>query len=195
MMDRTGEREVATVPGTLEGICPAHIQRYEFARGFVGRRDVCDLACGTGYGAMIFGDSFYVGIDKDEQAVEFARQSYDGPLREFMVGDAEDPPSLISCEVLVSFETIEHLEHPEKFLAWAKDKCELAIISTPVRGACPQSPFHVREYTCGEFKELLGGYWDHVSMFIQKADSEHNRYDIRYPARPEDMGNLIGVCW
>jgi len=179
-----------SVPGTIQGIDAQHIQRYEFARNIVRGRRVYDTACGCGYGSLILGAEHYVGMDYNAEAVAFANEFYGNDDVVFLARDLQAmSPNGQPFDVCVSFETIEHLPEPDKFLGWAVRHCHTFVGSSPIVQSCPQSPFHVREYSIEEFRELLSRYWEHVDLFTQDG------LTIRYPCQPDDLGNVIGVCW
>jgi SAM-dependent methyltransferase len=103
----------------------AHIARYAMAAGYVRRGDVVlDAACGLGYGAAVLSRmsplSRVIGIDNDAAAVEYARANFgpSDPRCEFRAGDCEDLSALedASVDMVVSFETLEHLANPERFV-------------------------------------------------------------------------------
>ena len=81
--------------------------------------------------------------------------------------------------VIVSFETIEHLEYPEVYL---EEICRVLtprgtlIISTPNREVTnpggsledrPKNPFHEREFSSVEFKALLENYFNQIRYYGQ----------------------------
>lgn len=103
----------------------AHIARYTWARQFVRPGDrVLDAACGLGYGSAVLADAtlcaVVVGMDGDAWAVDYARQHY-GAARPRLTFETRDLATLAdgtagSFDVIVSFETIEHLEDPAQFV-------------------------------------------------------------------------------
>lgn len=107
----------------------AHIARYHAACQFVRPGDVVlDAACGLGYGGAVLAAgspaSRVLGLDSSAWAVEYARACYAAsgtalarPI-EFRCGDAQDLSWLgeASVDVVVSFETLEHLADPGRFL-------------------------------------------------------------------------------
>jgi 2-polyprenyl-3-methyl-5-hydroxy-6-metoxy-1,4-benzoquinol methylase len=170
----TGEREYPALDGTLEGIDPSHLARYQWARQFVEGKFVADLACGCGYGAKVlrYPDGFrtYWGADYDPQAVRYGERFYGGPMVGFMCVDLQNlgHVSLTErIEVCVSFETIEHLQHPGAFLEWLRLNCNQLIMSTPIKGGAPQSPFHVQEFSVGEFHALISQFFNPTRWFWQ----------------------------
>ncbi len=171
------------VERAVEGETPAklfaeHRARYEFAAGFASGRRVLDLACGSGYGTPIFrarGAAEVVGVDLDGAAVEYARQRYATNGVSFHQGDAYDPPPLGPFDLIVSFETIEHLEFPERFLracGWLLAPAGMMLVSTPYRyrmnaDGTPLNPFHEREWRTDEFARFLRPFFARVTMYGQ----------------------------
>lgn len=167
------------VPGETGGrLLMEHVGRYEFASRFVRGMRVLDVACGAGYGAPILwgaGARSYVGVDISPEAVSIARSRYRvSEDVSFALGDAcrLDGIGAGAFDVVVSFETIEHLEDPERFLARVRDVLTPGgklVVSTPNRaaydplaasGAKPTNPFHVREWSAREFAQLLGRFFE-----------------------------------
>jgi 2-polyprenyl-3-methyl-5-hydroxy-6-metoxy-1,4-benzoquinol methylase len=104
----------------------AHVARYMWARRFVRPGDrVLDAACGLGYGSRVLADGTLAesvhGVDVDPEAIAYAAEHY-GADRSRLTFAAHDVASLgdlaaASFDVIVSFETVEHLPDPERFLA------------------------------------------------------------------------------
>ena len=174
----TGERLVPGVPG-LEDLYFEHITRYLFAESFCRGRDVLDAGSGAGYGAHLLasrGARRVLGVDRASDAVLYARSRYDGPGVSFTVGDLLSlPVQTASFDVVVCFEAIEHVPSPEQALA------ELArvlrpdgtlILSTPNRevfiGGGSGNPFHTREFTTAEFRDLLRPHFPQVRLYAQR---------------------------
>jgi ubiquinone/menaquinone biosynthesis C-methylase UbiE len=145
---------------------PAEWARYEFAAARGAGKRVLDCACGAGYGAALIaarGALRVVGVDVDPAAVEWARGHFAVGAVEFLHADgARLPLPDASVELAISFETVEHVEEPRRFLA------ELArvlapggelVVSTPLTfGEArlkPANPFHRREYDDVEFEALV----------------------------------------
>ena len=122
-MEYTGERMVPQ--GADECIFWEHVERYRFASQFVRGKRVLDIASGEGYGGaamLAAGAKSLIGVDISREAVSHARECYGIDAR---VGSAEEIPLAdASIDVLISFETIEHVPKPDLFL----DEC-LRVLS------------------------------------------------------------------
>lgn len=173
----TGER---FTPECVREIWYEHWHRYAFVRPLCVGRRVLDAACGEGYGSALLAPvaTSVTGIDLDVATIEHARTRYrDVANLEFRQGsvtalDLDDA----SIDVIVSFETIEHLTAQEDMLAefgrvLAPDG--LLVISSPDRdnynaGEAEPNPFHLRELSRVEFEALLRARFPAVALYGQK---------------------------
>lgn len=168
----TGERMVpdAADPDTFW----EHVYRYRFAAGFVPGRDVLDIACGEGYGSSMLlkaGAKSLIGVDIAQEAVDHAKSKYGIDAR---VGSGEQIPLPDrSVDLIVSFETIEHVPSPRQFLDECKRVCRpggAIIVSTPdtrVYGS-KNNPFHCSEMTVPEFLRIVRDRFANVRLFTQR---------------------------
>jgi len=179
----TGERVVEG--NTPQRIWLDHTARYEFATNYVKDKKVLDIACGTGFGSKILqekGAKCVFGVDFSKEAVGFASKKYVGNGLKFMIGDIIEiafPDNVF--DVIVSFETIEHVKQNEKALSELRRALKpsgLLIISSPNRkltspgksiSDSPDNVFHVVEYSCGEFVQVLLKYFDVRGLYGQRA--------------------------
>ena len=109
--DNAGER---MVPETSDRFTFwEHVYRYAFASRFVAGKRVLDIACGEGYGAAALqkaGASHVIGVDVSGDACVHALKRYGLDARP---GSGEQIPLADdSVDVVVSFETIEHVRNP-----------------------------------------------------------------------------------
>ena len=152
-----------------------HIARYRFAKDFVRGKRTLDIACGEGYGAAALakaGASSVVGIDISPEVCEHARRKYGLDARP---GDAQAIPLPDrSVDLVVSFETIEHVERPDVFVRECARVLEpdgTLVVSTPNRvvysGEGTSNPFHRIEFDEGEFVELLRSRFQAVRLYTQ----------------------------
>lgn len=160
----TGERHV---PG-LAGLACAdliHMLRYAYAAPLVAGRTVLDIACGSGYGCQYLaahGAANVVGVDNSSDAIQYARLHYGSPSVRYVEGDAVALATFpaASFDMIVSFETIEHLESPSGFLAELRRLLRpggILMLSCPNDAATPawRSEFHRRTFRFDEFRDLV----------------------------------------
>src|SRR6516164_7721916 len=113
----TGERLTNSAGPQVE---IEHLHRYFVARTLCRGADVLDVASGEGYGSAFLAQTArsVVGVEIDHAAVAHARATYTEPNLRFLEGDARRMPLPDACvDVVVSFETIEHLYEHDSFLA------------------------------------------------------------------------------
>lgn len=162
----TGER---FLPGCSGEIAYEHWHRYAFARRFAAGRRVLDAACGEGYGTALLATvaSGVVGVDVDIATIEHARATYGESQRlRFLAASCTGLPLPSgSIDVIVSFETIEHISAAEQremlseFSRVLKPEGVL-VLSSPNRRVYSESrnyvnEFHVQELDRDELARLL----------------------------------------
>jgi SAM-dependent methyltransferase len=172
----TGERFTSETSGQIE---IEHLHRYFLARELSRDKEVLDIASGEGYGSALLAQtaSSVVGVEIDAEVVAHATQAYSRPNLRFVHGDARAIPlPAASVDVVVSFETIEHLYEQERFIAEVRRVLRpdgVFIVSTPDRDVysppdSPANPFHVRELTISEFEQALRNHFAHVDCLLQR---------------------------
>jgi SAM-dependent methyltransferase len=161
-----------------ETVFAEHSARYVFAAEYARGRRVLDLACGSGYGTRMLhqaGATSVLGMDCDAAALGYARSRYGVEEVSFIQGDGCAPPQLSPFDLIVSFETIEHLDEPARFLTVCHELLApngTFIVSTPYRhrmraDGTPLNPFHKQEWRTAEFEELLRGFFAEVTLYGQ----------------------------
>ena len=175
-LEFTGER---FTPECQREIWYEHMHRYALLKPLVAGRKVLDAACGEGYGSDMLAQwaDHVTGVDIDAQSVAHARARYTKENLQFVESNVLKLPfEDNSFEVVVSFETLEHLaEHQElleEFKRVLKDDGYL-VISTPDKAEYSDktgfdNAYHVKELYKDEFKALLDPYFSHQQWFGQK---------------------------
>jgi SAM-dependent methyltransferase len=173
----TGER---FLPGCAGEIAYEHWHRYAFALRFAAGRRVLDAACGEGYGTSLLGAvaADAVGVDIDAATIAHASARYgDGTRIRFLEGScAKLPLPDASFDIIVSFETIEHLaaaDQPPTLAEFARVLAPdgIVVISSPNKRVCSDergyaNEFHLHELYRDDFARLLAPafpvqHWHH----------------------------------
>lgn len=176
-----------------------HLNRYAMAKSFCQNKRVLDAACGAGYGSFLlkkWGAETVVGLDIDEQTIEKANKVFGSSGIDFQCHTVEKLPFPdFSFDLIVSFETIEHLDHPEEFLKEIRRVLKpggVIIISCPndpyyYREDEVSNPFHKRKYTWFDFKELVEEYLgNNVDYFLAFAVNGFMNMPISRSTEPSD---------
>ena len=168
-----GERMIPKLHG--DSIMYAeHMTRYLAAAELVAGKTVLDIACGTGYGTqMLAGKAQKVyGIDISPEAIDYATAKFTAGNLSYAVGRAEqiELPDA-SVDVVVSFETLEHITDYKQFLSEIKRVLKpdgLAIISTPndlefAKG----NHHHVHQFSETELQNILSKEFKNIKPYYQ----------------------------
>lgn len=164
-MNFTGER---MIPGfTPIRIEEDHFERYFFASKYTQEKRVLDIACGVGYGAQLLvkkGKAKQVdAVDFSSDAILYAINFFNEEKINFIVGDILSYNSNETYDVIVCFETIEHIHLYKKALINIYDNlCDngILILSSPNRDVIspennslnskPKNIYHYHEFTIKE---------------------------------------------
>ncbi len=193
----TGER---FTPECVREIWYEHWHRYAFAARFARGRRVLDAACGEGYGAALLargGATSVLGVDVSSAAIEHARQRYGAtPSLRFEAADATRLDGLpdASLDLIVSFETLEHVEAQERMLdgfARVLAPGGLLVISSPDKRTYSEeagfrNEFHVRELYREELEALLARRFPARRLFGQKLLFQSAIWDLEAPPAKVD---------
>ena len=163
----------------------AHLARYILAREHVRPGQVVlDAACGLGYGSAALatgtGAARVLGVDLGENAIAYARDLYGASLPNlvFAAQDATRLPQLAdaSVDVVVSFETLEHLPNPEALLREFSRVLKpggVFIGSVPnlwidEKGRNPV-PYHYHVYDHAQLHEQIARHFEWLLLYRQNA--------------------------
>lgn len=173
----TGER---FTPECAGGIWYEHWHRYALVRDWVAGKSVLDAACGEGYGSAFLAASAekVIGVDVSAAAIIHARTKYGGrPNLEYVEASVTSIPLAdSSVDVVVSFETIEHLTEQEAMLAEFRRVLRpdgFMVLSAPNRPVYSdeknyRNEFHVREHDRKELEALLADGFPHCRWYAQR---------------------------
>lgn len=176
-LDWRGERLTTDVNNR---IALEHLHRYALTYHLISNKIVLDIACGEGYGSYIMSRraSKVYGVDISDDAIAHAKRKYNTENLTFLLGSALNIPFPANFfDIVVSFETIEHLGEHKKLLSELKrvlNNDGILIISSPDKQTysldrCYNNPFHVKELFINEFKELMKEYFNFCEFLNQKT--------------------------
>ena len=179
----TGERLLESeTQDRLDSLYLQHVLRYKFAEGFTIGNTVLDIACGTGYGSHLLAKRAkeVVGIDHSVEVIKLAERVYRKRNLRFDIAEAPFLTQLRASQfdVIVSFETIEHILDQAQFLHTLRSRLKPSgtlIISTPNRenyrrafyGGEAGNPYHLKELNTHEFKFALQQHFQSVILIGQ----------------------------
>jgi 2-polyprenyl-3-methyl-5-hydroxy-6-metoxy-1,4-benzoquinol methylase len=157
-----------------------HLRVYQHIRQFVNGREILDVGCGVGYGTSLLSRtaSRAVGIDISLDAIKEAYRFY--PECEFLQMDAQDlefPNE--SFDVVISTENFEHLSDQRKHISELSRIIRydgLVFIATPnpELSIGLNNPFHFKENTYIELKELLSAKFRQVEIIEPSIIPQHS---------------------
>lgn len=181
---------------TFAGALASHLKRYDFAKQFCKDKVVLDAACGVGYGSCCLAGvaKEVISVDISEEAIAYAKEHYQRENIQFKIMEIH---SFLFADkyfdIVCSFETIEHLDEPQRYLTEVKrvlNEDAIFIVSTPNVKKTPYNPknyYHKTEFSKRDFEALLNKYFAKVEIFgqtrlqslphyyIQKLDIFHLR--------------------
>lgn len=183
----TGER---IYPKYFNQAYKDHRNRYYFATNYINENDkILDISCGCGYGSWFMAETTgcrqVVGVDISDEALDFAQQYYSSNKIAYKKGNIEKNEYDLDIEeqfnVIVSFETIEHLKNDDVFLQHLHtflDDDGVLIVSSPNEEVIPYNnnpyfenginPYHYRHYTSKELEIILNNNgFEVVKKFTQ----------------------------
>jgi SAM-dependent methyltransferase len=194
----------------------AHIARYEWARAWIRPGDVVvDAACGLGYGSALLWDgseaSRVAGLDLSDWAIGYARANYADtrPGLEFRACDVEpwEGWANASVDCIVSFETLEHLVDPRRFLEGARRVlkpggrflCSVPHAWVDDTGHDP-NPHHLHVFDLDRLVQTVSPFLLIDQIYAQSAGGHTDRFaprrllrDVGWPA--SDAGYVDRAEW
>ncbi len=157
-----------------------HWHRYHAIQHLVADKRVLDVACGEGYGSALLSRvaSAVSGVDISNDAITHATAKYltQKNLKFTEASCTQLPFTDHSFDVVVSFETIEHITEHDAFLDEIKRVLTvdgLLIISSPNKAEYSdarnfQNEFHVKELYRDELATLIAKRFEHARWLSQR---------------------------
>lgn len=169
----SGERQVAE---TISNIRADHVARYKWADGDIPEgASILDIGCGVGYGSHLLAQKgrIVLGVDRDEQAIGYAKRNYPGAS--YQCADAS--PGLGGyqsrpVEYAIAFEIIEHLADPREMLRTIPAQTLYCSVPNETHFPYRNYAFHHRHYTEQQFRDLLSECGWHVAEMKHQEGPE-----------------------
>ena len=193
----TGERFVPHSPNAKGEMWYEHWHRYHYVLPLVAGKKVLDVACGEGYGSALMSRSAaeVSGVDISAAAITHARALYAdrANVQYFEASCTQLPFDHASFDVVVSFETIEHIAEQAEFLDEIKRVLKpdgVLILSCPNKAEYSDkrgftNEFHVKELYRRELEALL------APRFAKRRWLSQRNAFVSLIA-PEDLANIGG---
>jgi ubiquinone/menaquinone biosynthesis C-methylase UbiE len=151
-----------------------HLTRYQAVMDLVKGKVVLDIASGSGYGTKLISAKAkkVYGVDVSTEAIEYSEKQYGAQNITYLLGNGEEIPlEDNSVDVVVTFETIEHIENYKKFLDEISRVLKddgIAIVSTPNDLEFYEgNHFHLHEFTESELTNLLKKKFKFIHKYYQ----------------------------
>ena len=176
----TGERFVPGAASAKGEMWYEHWHRYHYVLPLVAGKNVLDVACGEGYGSALLSRTAaqVSGVDISAEAIAHARHTYaERKNLSFTEGSCIKLPfDSASIDVVVSFETLEHIHEQAPFLDEIKRVLKadgVLILSSPNKAEYSDkrgftNEFHVRELYRAELDALLAPRFAHLRWLSQR---------------------------
>ena len=159
-----------------------HLERYRYAGRHLAPGLIGDIACGTGYGSNILITEFpekikrILAVDNYAEAIEYARRTYQHPLIDFQLQDAQTLKAALSFDTVVCFETLEHLEHPAEFVQRISNhivKGGKFIVSVPITPSMDANPYHLHDFTSRKLNKIC----ESSNLFLRHNFIQQQKYN------------------
>ena len=173
----TGERFTPEVRGA---IWYEHWHRYAVVAPLAAGKRVLDAACGEGYGSFLLAQTAQRvdGVDVDGPAIEHAQNRYPRANLGYSQASVTGLPMAdASVDLVVSFETIEHLAEQAAMLDEFRrvlTPTGALILSSPNRpvynaDAGESNHYHVKELDRAELRALLDPRFPRQAWYAQRV--------------------------
>ena len=161
-----------------------HLAAYGFAYGLADGLTVMDAGCGEGFGTQTLATSAarVLGIDYNEGAIAFCGRRWDIENLSFRHLDLCDVGSFDETfDLVLNFQVVEHIENPRPFLEGLRDRLKpdgRLVLTTPNRlRSFSENPYHVREYTADELRQLLEPVFSRVEILGMHGNAKVEKFD------------------
>lgn len=192
--------QIADDPAS-QSILQIHLRRYETAARYAKDKRVLDIACGVGYGSKMLrlaGAASVVGVDLSQDTLAYARKNHQAEGLQFVCANAEEFEWPEPFDLIVSFETLEHLPHPDQFIRQMNQLLTpegYLILSVPLGETRHLDAYHLHAFSQEDVFSLIeqAGFWIERSRcddwFLSRSDLL--RWQKLYPNSQAPLSELL----
>lgn len=154
-----------------------HLNRYKYILKYIDHKNVLDIACGAGYGSYLMANegraNLVVGVDMDPNAIRYGNHRYRNDNIVRYIADATNFKDNIKFDVIVCFETIEHIKDYKGLISNLYNNLKeggMLLISTPITkitNVTPNNPYHVIEWNFFDFQNLFVDKFEIKEILLQ----------------------------
>lgn len=165
-----------------------HQDRYDFVCNYVNNKNVLDIACGSGFGSYLMATKgnakSIVSVDLDPDALRYAAHRHNHDNISHICEDATKFNSEKKFDVIVSFETIEHIPNYSDFVKNLNNlliENGTLVISTPINKKTTtelRNPYHVIEWSFEDFHNLFKDKFKIEAIYLQNAAFTKNHIPL-----------------
>jgi 2-polyprenyl-3-methyl-5-hydroxy-6-metoxy-1,4-benzoquinol methylase len=162
-----------------------HLERYNYVKDIAENKKVLDIACGSGYGSYLIAKEGkakeVIAVDLNSDSIRYGNHRFGLPNIKRFVADAQEFIQNETFDMIVSFETIEHLPKYEQFLqnmSKTLTKDGRFFVSTPIVKSTTttcKNPYHVIEWSFADFHLLIEKYFKIESIYLQNIEFKRKK--------------------
>jgi len=200
------ERMYATA---YDDVMMDHHYRYHLALSFIRKGDfVLDVACGSGYGTHYMAKNsdgaLFVGVDRSDHGLEWARSYFFNDSTVYVKADLTgaffEALPVDSYDLVVCYETVEHLKEDRAFVKKLHALLKaggILLISAPNENVIPYldnpyfpnrvNPHHYRHYRPKELRQLL----TKCGFTVQQTLTQDNSTYEVVPGREDGFTTIL----
>ncbi|MFO0130264.1 MAG: class I SAM-dependent methyltransferase [Pseudanabaena sp.] len=136
-----------------------HVERYALLRQFASGV-VCDAACGCGYGSYLLSTNpdvtSVIGLDADSQVIDFANHEYSNDKTSFFHANLSDWHFEEKIDMLISVETIEHIENTRVLPSFCdRNEINHVILTYPSKKTTHYNKYHLYDFKLQDILNLF----------------------------------------
>lgn len=180
----TGERYIPEYfDNNNDEIISEHESRYRSISSLINNKVVLDAACGSGYGSFEISKfaKNVIGIDISNESIEYCKDKFKSNNLSYEVASVTELPfENDKFDIVISFETIEHISEDQQYLFLSQVKRVLKkdgcfVVSTPDKLIYSdkknyKNEFHIKEFYEEEFYVFLNKFFKNIKFYYQSDE-------------------------